>query len=184
VTVSASDVAAVLRSRLPGLPVKKLHKLLYYCQGHHLAAFDEPLFREGVAAWDMGPVVGTLWHRERHGEPAPPSIELTEAELNTVGYVISRYGGLTGQDLENLTHSEPPWQTADSRRPAGQSVRIEQDWLRAYFAAGGAPETDLGEEPLDAAAVADWLSGADLRREEPSRPDNRDELRGRLSPSA
>jgi uncharacterized phage-associated protein len=183
-TVSASDVAAVLRSRLPGLPVKKLHKLLYYCQGHHLAAFDEPLFAEGIAAWDMGPVVGTLWHREKHGEPPPPPTELTEAELNTVGYVLSRYGALTGQDLENLTHSEPPWQTADSRRPAGQSVRIEQDWMRVYFRTGGAPGADQDDAPLDAAQIADWLSGAELRRTDPARPDDPEELRSRLAARA
>jgi uncharacterized phage-associated protein len=40
--------------------VKKLHKLLYYCQGHHLATFGLPLFDESISAWDMGPVVGTL----------------------------------------------------------------------------------------------------------------------------
>lgn len=60
-TLSASDVAAALRDRLPGLPTKKLHKLLYYCQAHHLAAFDEPLFSDSISAWNMGPVVGTLW---------------------------------------------------------------------------------------------------------------------------
>ena len=58
--VSAHDVAAILRARQPEMPVKKLHKLLYYCQGHHLAAVDEPLFSESIAAWDMGPVVGSL----------------------------------------------------------------------------------------------------------------------------
>src|SRR5947207_14369309 len=103
--VSAHDVAVVLRERLPGLPVKKLHKLLYYCQGHHLAAFGEPLFGETISAWDMGPVVGTLWKQEKDGEPAPVparagagvgvgAARLSEAELNTVGYVVSRYGGL------------------------------------------------------------------------------------------
>ena len=29
---------------------KKLHKLMYYCQGHHLATFGEPLFAGVVAA--------------------------------------------------------------------------------------------------------------------------------------
>jgi uncharacterized phage-associated protein len=185
VTVSASDVAAVLRSRLSGLPVKKLHKLLYYCQGHHLAAFDEPLFTETISAWDMGPVVGTLWHREKEGKAAPGPTDLSEAQLNTVGYVLSRYGALTGQDLENLTHSEPPWQVANSRRPPGQSVRIEQDWLRAYFRSDGAPEVgDQGDMPLDAGDVTEWLSGAEGRREEHPRPDSPDELRRRLSASA
>lgn len=178
--VSAHDVAAVLRARQPGLPVKKLHKLLYYCQGHHLAACGEPLFIESVMAWDMGPVVGSLWFSERHGE-SPDSIgELTEAQLNTVGYVLSRYGALTGHDLENLTHSEPPWRTADNRRPAGQSVRIEPEWMRAYFATDGAAGTDENV-PLDATAVAEWLRDAESRRHEPARPDSREEILRRLA---
>jgi uncharacterized phage-associated protein len=72
---------------------------LYYCQGHQLATFGEPLFQEAISAWDMGPVVGTLWHDEKHhgidGEVTP----LSEAELNTIGYVVSRYGRFTGTDL-------------------------------------------------------------------------------------
>ena len=64
-SVSARDVAAVLRDRLPGLGTTKLHKLLYYCQGHHLAAFGEPLFAETISAWDNGPVVGTVWRAEK-----------------------------------------------------------------------------------------------------------------------
>jgi uncharacterized phage-associated protein len=44
--VSARDVAAALRERLPALGKVKLHKLLYYCQGHHLATFGVPLFRK------------------------------------------------------------------------------------------------------------------------------------------
>lgn len=91
-TVSAHDVAAELRQRLRGLPTKKLHKLLYYCQAHHLATFDVPMFRETVSAWDMGPVVGTLWWEEKEaagpfgGDPT----RLDEAALNTIGYVLHR----------------------------------------------------------------------------------------------
>lgn len=180
-TVSAHDVAEILRSRLPGLPVKKLHKLLYYCQGHHLAAFDEPLFSETITAWDRGPVVGTLWFREKHAEDTPPHSELTEAQLNTIGYVLSRYGALTGMDLEHLSHSESPWQTANARRPAGQSARIEQSWLRDYFSTEGAAGADQDDLPLDADAVADWLREADERRGGPTRPDSRAELRQRLA---
>ncbi|HZP14298.1 MAG TPA: Panacea domain-containing protein, partial [Nocardioides sp.] len=81
--LSAHDVARELRRRLPDLPTKKLHKLLYYCQGHHLAQVGEPLFVETISAWDMGPVVGTLWHHERTSAPLPPASDLTEAHLNT-----------------------------------------------------------------------------------------------------
>ena len=108
-TIQAQQVAAELRRRLPGVGVKKLHKLLYYCQGHHLATFDEPLFIESISAWDIGPVVGQLWKSEKDHGIAIEDAVLDEAVLNTVGYVVSRYGALTGRDLERLTHSEDPW---------------------------------------------------------------------------
>src|SRR6478672_6500991 len=81
-TFHAGDVAAALRARLPRLPTKKLHKLLYYCQGHHLATMGVPLFTESISAWDMGPVVGPLWKAEDELGPAAPSAELDEAALN------------------------------------------------------------------------------------------------------
>jgi uncharacterized phage-associated protein len=179
-TLSAHDVAAVLRERLPGLPAKKLHKLLYYCQGHHLAAFDEPLFRETISAWDMGPVVGPLWYQEKHSDLAQGHAGLDEAQLNTIGYVISRYGALTGRDLENLTHSESPWRLADRARRPGESARIETEWITEYFRTGGAADGDEEGVQLDPAAVTGWLRAARSRRDQPVRPDRPEELRARL----
>lgn len=185
-TVSAHEVASVLRALLPDLPVKKLHKLLYYCQGHHLASFDRPLFAERVSAWDMGPVVGRLWHDERQGSIAPVAVaeadvKLGESELNTIGYVLSRYGALTGQDLELLSHSESPWRIADQVRQPGGSSPISLDSMRHYFRTDGAP--DAGSVPLDSAMVREWLSDAADRHELPAELDSLDELRARLSHS-
>jgi len=178
-TVSAHDVAAVLRDRLPGLPKKKLHKLLYYCQGHYLATFDRPLFSETISAWDMGPVVGTLWRQEKDGEVPEPLAGLDEAALNTIGYVISRYGSLTGQDLENLTHSEAPWQLADRDRRPGRSARIELEWIKQYFTTWGAPDVD-DEPALDSTAVTQWLDGAGARRADRLQPDSVEAVEARL----
>ena len=36
----------------------------------------------------MGPVVGQVWQRERSGNLGPPPRDLTEAQLNTIGYVL------------------------------------------------------------------------------------------------
>ncbi len=176
-SVSAHDVAAALRERLPGLPTKKLHKLLYYCQGHHLAATGEALFAETISAWDMGPVVGTLWYLERSGE-ARPSTQLSECQLNTVGYVVSRYGRLTGRDLEALTHSESPWRRANERRLPQTSSRIELSWIQEHFRVAAAPDED--EMQLDSADVAMWLEGAQARRGDDLRPDSRAEIAARL----
>ena len=44
----------------------KLQKLLYYCQGFHLASFEgAALFDEKVEAWEHGPVVPVVWRRFR-----------------------------------------------------------------------------------------------------------------------
>src|SRR5664280_2278327 len=58
---------------------------------------------------------------------------LDEAVLNTVGYVVSRYGALTGSDLERLTHSEDPWIDADSKRDKGGTIRIRNETMAGYF---------------------------------------------------
>jgi uncharacterized phage-associated protein len=118
----AADVAVELRRRLPGVGVKKLHKRLYDCQGHHLADVGRPLFAESIAAWDMGPVVGKLWKSEQVNPPAASVRTLDHAALNTIGYVVSRYGALTGRDLEILSHGEQPWARA---RQHGQSAAID-----------------------------------------------------------
>ncbi len=190
--VQARDVAAAIRRRLPGVGAEKLHKLLYYAQGHHLAAFDRPLFTQSISAWDMGPVVAALWHEEQTGpeqqtghvektEAAPPATaDLDQAALNTVGYVVSRYGRLTGRDLEVLSHGEPPWLEANARRQANAeaSERIAPGIMAAYFAS----DTDEDDLPLDEAEVAALVAGAAQRiQNEPGVPDDLDALRHRVS---
>lgn len=176
--VSAREVAAALRERQPGLTRVKLHKLLYYCQGHHLASFGEPLFSESIAAWDMGPVVGALWFAEKEHGPADVTPQLDEAALNTIGYVLSRYGALTGRDLQHLTHSEEPWRLADAGRQQGTSARIELSWIEQYFKT---VEDDRYEDLVfDVAAVGQWLQDAGNQRAAPARPDDPAELVARV----
>jgi uncharacterized phage-associated protein len=173
---SARDVAAELRRRHPELPVKKLHKLLYYCQGWHAATMGEPLFSETISAWDMGPVVGQLWYAEKqHGRDDEPA-NLSEAELNTIGYVLSRYGMLSGRDLEFLTHSETPWAMANAARDPGQSVKIPIEAIAQYFRDHGDEDDDSSEQPLDVGTIESWLKGAERRRGDTLRPDTPDEL--------
>lgn len=178
-TVHAAQVAAEIRHRLPGVGVKKLHKLLYYCQGHHLAAFGEPMFLESVSAWDMGPVVGRLWKTEKSaGDPVTEPGVLGEAVLNSIGYVLSRYGRLTGRDLEHMTHAEDPWQRADAQREPQGSEPIRNEWILAYFL------SDLDDEDhvrFDQDARRDFLAGAERRRSERASVDSVDGIRARAS---
>jgi uncharacterized phage-associated protein len=178
--VSASDVATELRRRLPGLPTKKLHKLLYYCQGHHVATFDEALFVETVSAWDMGPVVGQLWKAESSdvSSPEAPHDALTEAQLNTIGYVVSRYGALSGRDLETLSHNEAPWRDANLRRRPGTSERISVESMREFFRAESDDDGD-GVVP-DNDAVSEWLGEVAGPPVDAAVPDSVANLKSRL----
>jgi len=173
--VSAHDVAAELRARQPGMLIKKLHKLLYYCQGHHLAVFSDPLFAQDLEAWDMGPVVAELWRTEKYSKPTPAPRELGEAELNTICYVLSRYGNLTGHDLELLSHSEDPWLIADRNRTPGGSARIDPEVITRYFRDNGHEDDDL-----DPGVVSAWLRDtATWQPRGPARPDDMGALRAR-----
>ena len=174
-TVSASDVAAELRRRVPGIGTKKLHKLLYYCQGHYLATFKAPLFADTLSAWDMGPVVGSLWHHEKECGPEDATVLMDESVLNTIGYVLNRYGALSGSDLEHLTHSEDPWLSADKDRPPGTSARIELDSIEAYFDRQTDEEDDVFV--LDAGAVSRWLADTNEASARAGTTDSLDTLR-------
>ncbi len=182
-TVSAHDVAAELRQRLPGIGTKKLHKLLYYCQGHHVATFGTPLFSETISAWDMGPVVGALWYQEKENGAALAASVMDEAGLNTIGYVLSRYGALSGNDLERLTHGEDPWQEANARRSPGTSVRISAESIAAYVRRTEGDEEDQDTLLPDADEVAVWLKGAG-QRGDAAKPDSIEEIRARLRAGA
>ncbi len=162
VPISVHAVAAALIARRPRLGKLALHKLLYFCQGHHLANLGQPLFSETISAWDRGPVVGEVWFAQDRGARLSALPELGEAELNTIGYVLSRYGALSGQDLMHLTHSEDPWRLADANRRPGTSKPIEQSWIRQYFLADSDEQEDL---LLDTAQVEEWLSDAASRRD-------------------
>lgn len=178
--VHAHDIAVELRERLPALPSKKLHKLLYYCQGHHAAATGTRLFQETISAWDMGPVVGQLWHQQDRDTPAPPRTALSESQLNTIGYVLSRYGQLTGKDLEHLTHAEDPWRRANETREPGGSSRIEWSWLEEYFRQEAHDERLESGGP-DPTELNDMLEGAEKRLGDNLGSDSYEALRARLT---
>lgn len=202
-TVPVPLVVQALRARLPEVTSRRLHKLLYYVQGHHLATFGVPLISERIVAWDSGPAVGELWELDQRSRQASGDSSTTfaaagpadgpahsaagalgEAELNTVGYVASRYGALSARDLEHLSRSETPWTRADVGRPTGQSSLIELSWMRDYFRSDGDEADDLTAPPLDAEVVRTWLAEAPTRRRGPALPDNLEELCARVRRTA
>lgn len=144
---SARDVALEIERRLPGVGEAKLHKLLYYVQGYHLAWEQGPAFKEDIEAWELGPVVARLWRDRKHSflgklsrsvrspKPLPKSVR------NITVNVINRLGDKSGAELIEATHAEDPWRLATDggRNVADQEIShqslvdffsTEPDWVR------------------------------------------------------
>ena len=133
--VSAHDVARELRRRLPSAGIVKIQKLLYYCQGWHVARNREALFGETVEAWVNGPVVAKHWADEKHMRPQPEAKELDGSHLATIDYVVERYGRFPGKALIRMTHLEDPWRAlseSDNTDLVG-TAEISLDALGAWF---------------------------------------------------
>ena len=148
---SAADVAAEVRKRMSGIGDVKLHKLLFFVQGTHLAWEGVPAFRGRIEAWDTGPVVATLWCEEKRGrisraaaKPVPRTVS------DVVTNVVARYGRLSGQDLIKLTHSAGPWTEVTEGGAHIRNQVIGNDVL-ARHAAQLAPELDELRTRIDAA---------------------------------
>lgn len=120
---SVNSVVTAIDARRPGLRPGKQHLLLFFCQGHHLAHFDEALFPEALYATDRGVVLD-----DTSSEPGPPIED--EGHLNTVGYVLARYSSLSPADLRTLIQASMPWQLA---MKSTASPRIEWAWLTDWF---------------------------------------------------
>jgi uncharacterized phage-associated protein len=162
-TATPNDLAMELLDRLDldqvaNAASDKLHKLLYYAQGHHAAVTGQPLFTEAIEAAETGPVVAGfagLDVNEVRGE-------LDNAQRVSLAYVVSRYGRLSILDLQHLTRSEPPYRQA---RRAGRSAIDLQDMV-AYFKGDGAPFDAFEALPRDQAAMDAHLAavGEQIRK--------------------
>lgn len=118
----------------------KLQKLLYYCQGWHLAVRGTPLFNERFEAWVHGPVQPGVYGSYKHNRWLPitedvAAVELSAEEKSVVEEVLAVYGADSGYELELRTHTEPPWLGARNGIPSDQesTAVITPASMKEYF---------------------------------------------------
>jgi len=107
---------------------KKLQKLLYYAQAWNIVFNKEKLFEEDIEAWVHGPAVRDVYVkykkygfgeiRERVGLEEVKKISGKEKDL--LNEVWKVYGKYDADYLEELTHSEEPWQEAREGLAGGE----------------------------------------------------------------
>lgn len=127
-TTEVLNLSQYIYDRLSSVaPVEaiKMQKLLYYCKAWSLATSGEALFRDEIQAWKHGPVVSSLYPRHRGKVvldtwEVGDSTKLTDSEKLMADTVMNVYGGFSGWELRNLTHTETPWIDAWAKSGQGK----------------------------------------------------------------
>ncbi len=179
---TAADIARAVRETCrrdrrhqptPG----QMHRLLHLAQGHHLVWCDRPLFSYGIFITDTGVLIPTLRGHEHDGDPTYG--DLDNAQLNAVGYVLSRYGSLSLHDLDLITRHSAPAVEAGRGRVRTAAATIRHDAMTDYFAnvIDADPDTPL----IDSDSLRGFLErsrqAAEQDEGKPAQPDDMDKLR-------
>lgn len=132
-----------------GVSPLKLQKLLYYVQSWHLALEDSVLFQGKFQAWVHGPVNRDVYDRfaSEYSLYSPISYErlsdydadfsgMPEEDKLFINEVLDAYAGFSGDQLEDLSHSEMPWINARiGLREGERSERfIQESDMKEYYA--------------------------------------------------
>lgn len=158
---AAQAAALLLKLRGGQMSHLKLMKLLYLAEREALLRLGRPITFDSLVSMDHGPVLSqtlNLLHGESQGagfwEKAistpvknevsllndPGDDKLSEAEIQIIRDVFSKFGKLTRWEIRDLTHKLAEWQD-----PKGSSIRIE---YKEVLVAGEKTEAEV-ESILD-----------------------------------
>jgi uncharacterized phage-associated protein len=150
------DVAARVLELCGRVNAMKLQKLVYYSQVWHVVWHDEPMFENPIEAWANGPVVYDLFDRHRgrftlDEWPWGDSSRLDDDERETIDIVMKYYGGMTGERLSRLTHSERPWiEARQGLEPTERSRReIPLDEIADFYGTLAASDAGTRVDQID-----------------------------------
>lgn len=134
------DVAKyILEQGLPNMTHKKLQKLCYYVQAWSLAIQGIRMMDCEFQAWVHGPVCRELYDcckRELYEAiDKAEQTELDEPVTYFINLVLEMYGNFTGDQLETMTHAEPPWKEARRglRYWEPSMNTISEDLMASYY---------------------------------------------------
>jgi uncharacterized phage-associated protein len=127
--------------------ILKLQKLLYYSQSWNLAINKKRLFEGMFQAWVHGPVNRAVYDRFIDDKSMYSSVSQTDAaygfnnlaeqDKSHINNVLEVYAPYSGNQLEELTHQEEPWQEArKGYKPSERcEVLISEQLMQEYYSA-------------------------------------------------
>lgn len=128
----------------------QLIKLVFIAHGRMLAAYNQPLIRDRIEAWQYGPVIPVLYHELKiwknravqtlHYCGTIPGREergiffesvLSDQERDIIDDVVYDYGDWEFFDLRRLCHEQgSPW---DSHYDGKLGTEIPDSTIQAYY---------------------------------------------------
>ena len=137
----------------------KLQKLVFIAHGWHLALHEEPLISERVEAWRWGPVISPVYHEFKYYGNTPitgrgtmirrmsqdprdiiediPEVDTDDKDTKKfLDEVWEVYGGYTGIQLANLTHTKKsPWHQVWYKKNKGAQDKavIDDAIIQHYY---------------------------------------------------
>ena len=121
------------------LSLLKLQKLAFYLQAWHIAFGRGPLFDGKFQAWVHGPVNRQIYDRFKDSHSLYASVGsadirrgfdervLGENQRKHIDEILEAYGGLSGNQLEAMTHDEQPWKAARGSLKPNERCETEID---------------------------------------------------------
>ncbi len=114
--ITATVVGQYFLSKNHELTDIQIQKLVYYAYSWYMVKNNgKKLFDESPQAWKHGPVFVSLFYNMKNYEKFINDNEykkLCKDIINFLNIIYAIYGKFSGNELEEMTHSELPWKNA------------------------------------------------------------------------
>lgn len=137
------DVAKYILDNTSCWSDKKIQKMTYYAYSWYIAINNDKdyiskrLFMEHPEAWIHGPVFYELYYEMTYYRDRffKREAELRPETKKFLDKIISIYDRFTGNQLEDMTHSELPWNEARNGRAPDERSRepLKDEVIYSYF---------------------------------------------------
>ncbi len=123
----------------------KLQKLVYYIQAWHLVHFKKPLFNDVIEAWDLGPVIPTLYRcfkkfrysAIKYTNTGNEQDAFTKKQLEYLVIAYDTFIKYSAHELVNMSHNETPWKIAFEKTDKIISHKSMKDYYSKLLTQNG-----------------------------------------------
>ncbi len=140
--VRANDVAKLFlkwaRENGDTITNLKIQKLLYYAQAWYLVNYGRRLFDDDIEAWDLGPVIRSIYRKWKKYNSMPIQYTPNDKEENAfekhhLEFLVEFYrifSSFSSTALVSMTHNEDPWKKAFE---SGKNNVISPSLMKEYY---------------------------------------------------